>query len=95
MSADLDMDKRDNLIVHIEGLQATITKRNARIAELEAMLTGEGADERQQRALKREYKRGWQGASNQLQNTALDAARALGTVNKEAFRVFLEGDHIE
>jgi hypothetical protein len=84
------MHKRENLIIHIEGLQATLTKRNKRIAELEAMLAGEGQDERQQRALDRARKEGWQACSEHLMSVTAEAARQLGKVRRDAWDLYLE-----
>jgi len=84
MTADLDMTKRDNLIVHIEGLQATLTKRNARIAELEAFIAGEGKEERDERALKNAYKKGWNECAMAMGNGAQAAIVALGNLRREA-----------
>lgn len=91
--ADLDMEKRDNLIVHIEGLQATLTKRNARIAELEDQLSGnEWMDERAQKAEERAYKRGWKACASHLMQATTDAANALGSVRRDAWKVYLEAE---
>lgn len=90
--ADLDMGKKENLIVHIEGLQATITKRNERISQLEAQIAGEGADEREQRALKKAHRQGWQECASHLMETTRQAAFALGQVRKDAFAEYLKSE---
>lgn len=77
---------------HIEDLQATLTKRNARIEQLTAQLEEALTGEPNQRALAGAYKRGWQDASNLLMSTTADAARALGKLRKEAFDIYLQSE---
>ena len=90
-----DMDKRESLLVHIEGLQATLTKRNARIEELEAQLSLEDDSPAAKRAVSKAYKRGWQEASGHLMETSRIAALALGRVRADAWKVYLETERTE
>ena len=94
MSADLDMSKRDNLIIHIEGLQATLTKRNARIAELEKLLAGEGANEREMVARARAFKKGWESCANSVMNEAATAINAIQSLKNAGFHSSLEADKL-
>jgi hypothetical protein len=77
---------------HIEGLQATITKRNAQIGNLAARLQEAETGEPNQVALGKAYKRGWQEAANHLMSATQDAARALGAVRRDAFTIYLEAE---
>ena len=83
---------RENLIIHIEGLQATLAKRNQRIAELESQLNNFGKSRVVEKAEKRAYKRGWEDCSNLLANSAHEMARALYKIRQSAFKVALEGE---
>jgi len=75
---------------HIEGLQDTLTKRNAQIERLSAQLEEALTGEPNQAALAKAYKRGWEAAANQLMQAAHDAAQSLGKVSKAAFSVYLQ-----
>lgn len=85
-----DMTKRESLIVHIEGLQTTLTKRNARIADLEQQLSEGSTSPAAQRALAQEYKRGWRECAGHLMETTRVAAQALGRVRSDAWEVYLK-----
>ncbi|TFB96551.1 MULTISPECIES: hypothetical protein [unclassified Cryobacterium] len=77
---------------HIETLQATLTKRNTQIEYLAARLEEASAGEPNQKALQKEYKRGWQDAANQLMSATQSAAQALGKVRKDAFDIYLQSE---
>jgi len=79
------------LHIHIEGLQATLTKRNARISELEAKLADPALIEGQ--AVRKAYKKGWQDCANELQTATLDAATHLKRIKNKAFELYLQGEH--
>ena len=84
-----DMRKREVLLVHIEGLQATLTKRNARIAELEAQLAADPDSPVAQREITKAYNRGWRECSQHLTNVTGVAAQALGRVRSDAWALYL------
>lgn len=75
---------------HIEDLQATLTKRNARIEWLTERLEEAEKGEPNQKVLSMAYKRGWEAAANALMKAANDAALALGKVRKDAFEIYLQ-----
>ena len=85
-----DMQKREALLVHIEGLQVSLTKRNQRIAELEELIAGEGASSFMQQRLEAERKRGWEECAHQLATITQDAARNLGRIRTDALRIYYE-----
>jgi hypothetical protein len=78
------------LHIHIEGLQATLTKRNQRIAELEAKLNN--PDLINNVAVKKSYKKGWQDAAHAMMSLSMDAAKGLRKVREDAWKVYLEGE---
>ena len=82
----------ERLHIHIAGLEATLTKRNQTIEALRAELNAAGQLARDSKAMKAEYKRGWQDACNQLMNATQSAAHALGVVRKDAFEVYLNAE---
>lgn len=87
-----DMSKRESLLVHIEGLQATLTKRNARIAELEAQLSAGSDSPLVQNAIRKAYQNGWKACAGHLMEATRDAAVALGKVRGDAWKVYLEAE---
>jgi cyclopropane fatty-acyl-phospholipid synthase-like methyltransferase len=84
---------REQLIIHIKGLQQTLTERNARIAQLEKQLTKAGMTARAEREIKKAYKQGWQACASLLMETTRKTALALSEVRKEAWQVYLEGEN--
>lgn len=81
------------LHIHIEGLQATLTKRNARIAELEAKVTELKDNPLAGVSKERAYREGWKACAGHLMETTRKTALELGKVRKEAFRLYLDGDN--
>ena len=77
---------------HIESLQATLGKRNARIEQLEMQLAEAVAGEPNQAALGAAYKRGWRDACNKLMSVTHEAARGLSAVRKDAMDIYLEAE---
>lgn len=85
----MKLETDEALKIHIEGLQATLTKRNARIAELEEKLARPidlPADV--QKKIDKAYARGWKAASAKFTQLARVAAE-LGR------NVQLEGEALE
>lgn len=82
----------ERLHIHIAGLEATLAKRNQTIEALRAELDGEGKLHRERKAMKAEYKRGWQDACERLMTVTQSAAHALGVVRKDAFDVYLNAE---
>jgi len=87
-----DMRKREALLIHIEGLQVSLTKRNQRIAELESERIGEGDTPAMQQRIKKAYKSGWQDAAQELREATDDAARGLRNINATAWEVYLKAE---
>lgn len=89
----MNIDSKDQLIIHIEGLQATLTKRNARIAQLEDQLANVNAKHVNQLANSIAYKKGWKDCANQLSTISRETALQLAKVNKEAWRIYNREDN--
>ena len=83
------------LHIHIEGLQATLTKRNARIAELQQQVAALKINPVSSAAGIAAYKNGWAACANRLQEITRQTAQQLRDVNKAAFRLYLEGEKID
>lgn len=84
---------REALLIHIAGLETTLARRNARIAELEAKLTDPKVmDKELDRKLKAAYNRGWKECAAKLMEATRKAAVELSKVRKDALNVYLEGD---
>jgi uncharacterized protein involved in exopolysaccharide biosynthesis len=83
------------LHIHIEGLQATLTKRNARIAQLEAQVAELKMNPEAGAKETKAYKAGWQAAANQLKAATTKMAYELREIDKASFKVWLEGDGLD
>ena len=83
---------RESLLIHIEGLQATLTKRNARIAELEARVAELKNNPEAAISKDRAYREGWKACAGHLMETTRKTALELGKIRKEAVRLYLDGD---
>lgn len=67
----ISLDTVEKLQIHIEGLQATLTKRNARIAQLEAKLAlPVDLGPELEKKLEKAYKTGWQKCARQFLQAA-------------------------
>ena len=83
---------RESLLIHIEGLQATLAKRNARIVELEAKITKQGGKIQTELAIRKAYKKGWTDCAGKLIDITRQTALQLSEVRKEAWRIYSEGE---
>lgn len=90
----IEVSERTALIAHIEELQRVITARNKTIAQLEARLTEEGESEYFKRNNQRAYSAGYKAAAGTLMEVSRKFHAILNNLNKEAFKVYLEGDQI-
>ena len=81
---------RESLIIHIKGLQQTLTERNAKIAALEAKL--KSPETINDAATRRAYKQGWKDASSAMMDLSMDAARSLRKIREDAWKIYLEGE---
>jgi uncharacterized protein involved in exopolysaccharide biosynthesis len=84
----------ESLHIHIEGLQATLAKRNARITQLETQVAELTANPEAGAKETKAYKAGWKAAASHLQETSRKMAYELRAIDKQAFRVWLEGDKL-
>lgn len=89
MSSEKDLE---HLHIHIEGLQATLTKRNARIAELEAQVAELKNNPLAGISKDRAYRDGWKACAGHLMETTRKTALQLSEVRKEAFRLYMDGE---
>lgn len=94
-----DMDKRENLIIHIEGLQRVLQTRNQTIERLEeerrAMFEGDMNNPKIKKAVKDAYRRGWQECVNTVANEAQTVINALGNLRTRAFQFQQEQEREE
>lgn len=84
----------ENLHIHIEGLQGTLAKRNARIAELELQVAALKANPSAAANTSKAYKSGWKDCAGHLMGTTHKLAQELALVRKDAFRLYLDGDKL-
>lgn len=75
---------------HIETIQAAQTKRNKRIAELEAEVRALKAGEIPSAELEAAEKRGYNRAYSEMQTAIYQAVKALGGTRTDIWRLFNE-----
>lgn len=80
------------LIIHIEGLQAVLIKRNLRIAELEEKLAN--PELINNTAVTRAYRRGFKECASRMMDATRESALLLKDIRKDAFELYLEGDKL-
>jgi len=80
----------ENLHIHIEGLQATLAKRNIRIAEMQEDVAN--PNPRQERAIKKAYKDGWRACAEELMSETATATNALTLLRSQAFESLLKNE---
>ena len=80
----------ENLHIHIDGLQATLAKRNIRIAEMEEDVAD--PNPRQERAIKKAYKDGWRACAEELMSETATMANSLLCLRSKAFESLLENE---
>ena len=78
---------------HIDGLQATLTKRNYAIERLTRQLEEALTGEPNQKALAAAYKRGWQAAAGHLMTATGATAVSLGKLHKDAWAIYLQAEN--
>ncbi len=88
----MNIETREQLIIHIEGLQATLTKRNARIEELEAQVEKLKKSPANKDAERKGYKQGWKDCASHLMEITRKTALELREIRREAFDLYLNGD---
>lgn len=91
-SLTLELQGPEHLIAHIQGLQATLTQRNATIEKLRQDLGLAESGEPNEKALNKAYKRGWEDCALRLENVTRDAAVSLGRIRKNALDIYYEGE---
>lgn len=91
MPATLTLDDREHLIAHIEGLQATLSKRNAVIADLTEKLRVANEGEPTQAVLLKAYRDGWRACAATFGAVAHEAEAALRTLSKIGRRAHIDG----
>lgn len=86
---------RESLIIHIKGLQQTLTERNERIAQLEKQVSQLKLNPVTEAATRKAYKAGWKACAGQMMEVTRTTARALSEVRKEAWELYLKGDKLD
>ena len=88
-----NLDTDEALKIHIEGLQSTLGKRNARIKELEEKLSQPvDMSEKMEKVLKKAYKEGWKACAKELMGSTELLVRALQQSKKASMEQYLRTD---
>lgn len=88
----IELKTDEALVSHIEGLQSTLTRRNARIAELEERLAQPvDLPEKVEKMIKKAYADGYKECASLLIESTKLAALSLGKIRKDAVKLYIEG----
>lgn len=85
----IEFSADDAKILHIQRLEATLTKRNKRIAELEAQLEPGAMDSEHYR---RGFRDGWRRQYYATTNAVDRAVKELRNLRADTFEKYLEGE---
>ena len=85
-------EKLEALHIHIEGLQATLSKRNETIKRLEAKIEELESSPLTDASKKKAYKQGWQDCAFTLKEVVRKTALELNQIDGEAFKIYLQGE---
>ena len=80
----------ENLHIHIEGLQATLAKRNLLIADMKEDVAN--PDPRHKRELDKAYKDGWRACAEELMSETATMANSLLCLRSKAFESLLKNE---
>jgi len=80
----------ENLHIHIEGLQATLAKRNLLIANMKEDVAN--PDPRHKRELNKAYKDGWRACAEELMTETAAMANSLLCLRNKAFESLLKNE---
>jgi soluble cytochrome b562 len=88
----MNIETKEQLIVHIEGLQATLSKRNARIEELESQIEKLKRSPANKDAERKGYRQGWKDCASRMMEITRKTALDLREIRKDAFDLYIDGD---
>jgi hypothetical protein len=80
----------ENLHIHIQGLQATLAKRNLLIANMKEDVAN--PDLRHKRELDKAYKDGWRACAEELMSETATMANSLLCLRSKAFESLLKNE---
>jgi predicted RNase H-like nuclease (RuvC/YqgF family) len=85
-------DKLEALHIHIAGLQAILTQRNETIERLNKKVAELEINPLNEAHKNRAYKQGWKDCAFTLKEIVRKTALELNSIDKEAFKIYLEGE---
>jgi hypothetical protein len=94
MSADDMTPKNERLMIHVEGLQVTLTKRNEQIARLQAKIVHLEEGSATNVEIVKAYGKGWKACSDLLAREANEAVNVLQRIRSAAFQQSLHGERL-
>lgn len=87
----IEVNARDSLVAHINHLQEVLTKRNKKIASLEARLSQENESLEVTRARNEGFRKGWDACASEVMDSATRAGRALKAFKNDGFAAYARG----
>jgi hypothetical protein len=94
MSADDMTPKNQRLMIHVEGLQVTLAKRNEQIARLQAKIIHLEEGTATNAEIVKAYGKGWKACAELMEATANEAIKSLDNFRSFAFRESLQGERL-
>ena len=97
INSELTVDptpKNERLMIHVEGLQVTLTKRNEQIVRLQAKIVQLEEGTATNAEVTKAYGKGWKACAEAMASAAHDAANVLHGIRSAAFRQSSEGERL-
>lgn len=94
-TASVTLEGPENLIRHIEGLQATITKRNETIARQQAEIQRLEDGEPSQEGLKGAYRKGYKAAWKEAEEALYDVRNGIQNFAQHRYQAILQVDAMD
>lgn len=79
----------EKLHIHIAGLEATLTRRNEKIAALEKQIAELRVNPVTNQDLKTAHRQGWAACANHMDKTVREAALELGKISRTAWALYM------
>jgi hypothetical protein len=94
MSNDDMTPKNERLMIHVEGLQVTLTKRNEQIARLQAKIIHLEEGTVTNAEITKAYGKGWKACAERMMGATHDATKSLAGLRGEAFQQSMQGERL-
>lgn len=94
MSTDDMTPKNERLMIHVEGLQVTLTKRNEQIARLQAKIVHLEEGTATNAEIAKAFGKGWKACAERMMSATHEAKMSLEKIRGEAFQQSMQGERL-